>query len=192
MDHVLAGIVKDRTVILVTHNKTSLGFCDRIYLMEQGRLQEIAKDSLHDIGELDAVVLDDAETSISNVDEHRNRLSFSSERNDSTDDFEEDDGREIDVLDGAASVMVAESTQDHRVSKEPVEMVSTASEEVNQKKGGYSGSADGRKLSSSGRQSGFKRDKSVNRGGQLTVKEDRVEGEVTWGTYAEYAKDGGG
>lgn len=57
MDHVLAGILKDRTVILVTHNKTSLSYCDRMYLMEHGRLQEIAKDLLLE-GELDAVILD--------------------------------------------------------------------------------------------------------------------------------------
>jgi ATP-binding cassette subfamily C (CFTR/MRP) protein 1 len=60
MDQVLAGILKDRTVVLVTHNKLLLSLCDRVTLMEHRKLQEIAKDSLLD-GELDAVILDDAE-----------------------------------------------------------------------------------------------------------------------------------
>lgn len=60
MDHVLAGLLKDRTVILVTHNKTSLTYCDRVFLMDHGKLQEIAKDLLLE-GELDAVILDPAE-----------------------------------------------------------------------------------------------------------------------------------
>lgn len=29
-------------------------------------------------------------------------------------------------------------------------------------------------------------------GGKLTVEEDRIEGVVTWATYIQYAKDGGG
>ncbi|KAG0577462.1 hypothetical protein KC19_5G158000 [Ceratodon purpureus] len=195
MDHVLAGILKERTVILVTHNKTSLSFCNRIYLMEHGRLQEIAKDSLLD-GELDAVILDDAEVTHSNVNDHQSRLSVNSERDDSSEDLEEQDGREIDMLDGAASVMVAESTQDHRANmdlvSENVEIVRSSSKKLNQKKLISSRSADGKKLAGSGRLSDVKSERSVNKGGQLTVKEDRVEGEVTWATYAQYAKDGGG
>ena len=38
IDNVLNGILKGRTVILVTHNKTALSVCDHIYSMENGRL----------------------------------------------------------------------------------------------------------------------------------------------------------
>lgn len=45
----------------------------------------------------------------------------------------------------------------------------------------------------SGRSAGVnKEDAEENKGGQLTVKEDRVEGQVTWATYLKYAKDSGG
>jgi hypothetical protein len=63
---------------------------------------------------------------------------------------------------------------------------------LSQKKGGYTSSANGKKLSASGRLSSGKCDCDVKKGGQLTVKEDRVEGQVIWATYAQYAKDGGG
>lgn len=190
MDQVLAGILKERTVVLVTHNKTSLSLCDRVYLMEHGKLQEIAKDSLLD-GELDAVILDDAEA---NNSDHQNRLSFNSERDDFSEDSEEENGLEIEVLDGAAAVMVAESTQTRNEEpvSEHVAIFRSTSEELSQKKGGYTSSADGKKLSASGRLSSVKRDSNVKKGGQLTVKEDRIEGQVTWATYAQYAKDGGG
>ena len=195
MDHVLAGIIKQRTVVLVTHNKTSLSFCNRIYFMEHGRLHELAKESLLD-GGLDAVVLDDAEASDNYVDDHRNRLNFNAERDDSSEDLEEEKGTEVDAqLDGAAAVMVAETAQDHITITEPVsenvELFRSASVELNQEKILHS-SSDGKKLSGSGRKSGAKSDSNVNKGGQLTVKEDRVEGQVTWATYAQYARDGGG
>lgn len=64
--HVLAGILKDRTVVLVTHNKTSLSFCDRIYLMEQGKLREVGQDS-----ELEIPLVSDAEESHDDADEIR-------------------------------------------------------------------------------------------------------------------------
>lgn len=45
----------------------------------------------------------------------------------------------------------------------------------------------------SGRSAGVNKEGAEeNKGGQLTVKEDRVEGQVTWATYLKYAKDSGG
>ncbi|KAI5066080.1 hypothetical protein GOP47_0018704 [Adiantum capillus-veneris] len=38
--HVLNGVLKGRTVVLVTHNKTALEVCDRVYFMENGSLHE--------------------------------------------------------------------------------------------------------------------------------------------------------
>jgi hypothetical protein len=121
-------------------------------------------------------------------------LSFNSERDDYNEDFEEENGLEIDVLDGAAAVMVAESTQtgNEEPLSEHVAIVRFRSEELSPKKGGYTSSAGGKKLSATGRLSSVKRDSNVKKGGQLTVKEDRVEGQVTWATYAQYAEDGGG
>jgi len=55
-----------------------------------------------------------------------------------------------------------------------------------------SSSANGKETTASGRLSGVNGDSGVNKGGQLTVKEDRVEGVVTWATYFQYAKDSGG
>lgn len=66
MDHVLAGILKSRTVILVTHNKTSLSFCDRVLLMDHGRLQELPKEALL-AGEVAAVLFDEPETTHGHV-----------------------------------------------------------------------------------------------------------------------------
>ena len=66
MDHVLAGILKNRAVILVTHNKTSLSFCDRVLLMDHGRLQELPKEALL-AGEVAAVLFDEPETSHEHV-----------------------------------------------------------------------------------------------------------------------------
>lgn len=195
MDHVLAGIVKDRTVVLVTHNKTSLSFCDRIFLMEHGRLQEIAKDSLLD-RELDAAILDDTKFSNSNVNDNQTRLSFSSERSDSIEDLEPQDGREFDVLGGAAAVtegvghreMAENGSIPENASKEPVSenVQIVGSGELDQKRTATPSSANGKEMPVR------KGNSDVNKGGQLTVKEDRVEGEVTWATYFQYAKDSGG
>lgn len=41
MDHVLGGILKGRTVILVTHNKSALELCDKVFLMQNGELKEV-------------------------------------------------------------------------------------------------------------------------------------------------------
>ncbi|KAG0612580.1 hypothetical protein M758_6G039100 [Ceratodon purpureus] len=150
MECVLAGILKDRTVILVTHNKTSLSYCHRVYLMEHGKLQEIAKDLLLD-GDLDAVILDDAEVDTTNATDHPTK----------------DMGHahaEIGIVPKIAIV------------KEPV---------------GESIEIVG-KSSQKGTSFGVESGKIVGRKGSLTVKEDRVEGEVTWATYSRYAKDGGG
>ncbi|MCO5605565.1 hypothetical protein L7F22_059748 [Adiantum nelumboides] len=38
--HVLKGVLKGRTVVLVTHNKTALEVCDHVYSLENGLLQE--------------------------------------------------------------------------------------------------------------------------------------------------------
>jgi len=95
MDHVLSGVLKGRTVVLVTHNKTSLTFCDRIFLMEHGGLRELPKDS-----DLDAVIVD--EGSNSTIEDRHIRLSFSS--SESIHDFEEEEGPAFDVLGGASAV----------------------------------------------------------------------------------------
>lgn len=145
MDHVLAGILKDRTVILVTHNKTSLSYCDRMYLMEHGRLQEIAKDLLLE-GELDAVILDPAEGS-----------------------------RNANATDESGSIAMDHDFNKINPVPETVEIVDESSS-----------SADGKGITA------CKDGNNVGRQGTLTVKEDRSEGEVTWTTYTQYVKDGGG
>ncbi|MCO5606131.1 hypothetical protein L7F22_060318 [Adiantum nelumboides] len=38
--HVVKGVLKGRTVVLVTHNKTALEVCDHVYSLENGLLQE--------------------------------------------------------------------------------------------------------------------------------------------------------
>ncbi|MCO5614705.1 hypothetical protein L7F22_068989 [Adiantum nelumboides] len=38
--HVLEGVLKRRTIVLVTHNKTALHICDQVYFMEKGSLRE--------------------------------------------------------------------------------------------------------------------------------------------------------
>lgn len=147
MDYVLAGILKERTVILVTHNKTVLSYCDRVYLMKQGKLQEIAKDLLLD-GELDAVILDDSVASNTYAIDHPTRNT------------------------GLATEIAKDPD-----SQEPVsENVDIVGESSDQKE----------------TIPGIKDDKTIGKQGSLTVKEDRVEGEVTWATYSQYAKDGGG
>jgi ABC-type multidrug transport system ATPase subunit len=145
MDHVLAGLLKGRTVVLVTHNKTSLSYCDKVYLMEHGKLQKIAKDSLLD-GELDATILDNP------IDHHPT----------------EHPGHAAEI--GIVSDM-----------KEPenLEIVDESTESLGQKGTILSGHVKGEKIVG-----GIK--------GSLTVKEDRVEGQVSWAAYTQYAKDGGG
>jgi len=142
MDHVLAGILKNRTVILVTHNKTSLSYCDRVYLMEHGGLHEISKDVLLE-GELDAVISDppEARDVVNVVDESGGIIPL--------DDSKQNPGLErVEIFDESSSVGGKAMTA-------------------------KDGNAEGKT-------------------GTLTVKEDRTEGVVTWATYTQYAKDGGG
>ena len=154
MDYVLAGILKGRTVILVTHNKTSLGYCDRVYLIEHGKLQEIAKDSLLN-GELDAVILDDRNYADTIAINHPTK----------------------DVEHAAEIRLVPKNAN----MQEPVlENVPSVDES--------SSAGDVKKRT----MPGIKGDKIVGQKGSLTVKEDRVQGEVTRATYYRYAKDGGG
>ena len=52
IDNVLNGILKEKTVILVTHNKTALSVCHHIYSMENGHLLDgtcVEEDSFESI-----------------------------------------------------------------------------------------------------------------------------------------------
>ncbi|XP_024398184.1 uncharacterized protein [Physcomitrium patens] len=214
MDHVLCGILKGRTVILVTHNKTSLSCCDKIYLLEHERLQELSKEALLD-GQLDEVILNDTEDNGGDID-HKTRASLG--RDDSSEESGGENGPEVDVLNGASAEMVAESSQSHLQngleckeltengvskngpSEEPVsddvEIVASVFQEVGEE-GVFDGKQDEASIRKSfrrrsGRVTGVESDIDGDKGGKLTVKEDRAEGEVTWATYIQYAKDGGG
>lgn len=51
MDNVLSGVLKGRTVILVTHNKAALELCDKVFFMHNGELKEVEleEDAIQDI-----------------------------------------------------------------------------------------------------------------------------------------------
>jgi ABC-type bacteriocin/lantibiotic exporter with double-glycine peptidase domain len=51
MDNVLGGVLKGRTVILVTHNKSALELCDKVFLMHDGKLEVtgLEEDVLQDV-----------------------------------------------------------------------------------------------------------------------------------------------
>lgn len=188
MDHVLAGIMKDRTVILVTHNKTSLDYCDRVFLMEHGRLQELPKEAVL-TGEVAAVLFEEAE--ISNADpldeqircvlakgiDGGGQMTVAGEPRDENESKE----YQIENSSGRNSFLEHEThplpgsqrdTVDASLDVEPLDKDKVVEAEAHDT------------IESSKHTKIFK--------GKLTVKEDRIEGVVTWATYIKYAKDGGG
>ncbi|CAM6123349.1 unnamed protein product [Calypogeia fissa] len=49
MQHVLGHILKGRTVILVTQNRRSIDLCDRVFVMDNGRLEEVASNNIVEV-----------------------------------------------------------------------------------------------------------------------------------------------
>ena len=187
MDHMLAGIMKDRTVILVTHNKTSLNYCDRVFLMEHGRLQELPKEALL-TGEVAAVSFEEPESSnVDSLDEQIScvlakgihgggQMAVAGELRD------ENENEEYQVKDSSRK----NSTLELETYPMPAPQRDTVDASLDAElldKDKVEADAHDTKESS-------KHTKNVE--GKLTVKEDRIEGVVTWATYIKYAKDGGG
>ncbi|KAH7427040.1 hypothetical protein KP509_10G027600 [Ceratopteris richardii] len=48
IEHVLHGLLKNRTVIMVTHNKMAIDLCDCVYSIDNGRLKLVPKEGIHD------------------------------------------------------------------------------------------------------------------------------------------------
>ena len=188
MDHVLAGIMKDRTVVLVTHNKTSLNYCDRVFLMEHGRLQELPKEALL-TGEVAAVSFEEAEISNAvSLDKQNScvlakgiyggrQMAVAGELRD------ENENEEYHIKDSSGKKTTSE-LETHPIPAPQRDTVDASLDvELLDKDKVVEADAHDTKESS-------KHTKNVK--GKLTVKEDRIEGVVTWATYIKYAKDGGG
>lgn len=187
MDHMLAGIMKDRTVILVTHNKTSLNYCDRVFLMEHGRLQELPKEALL-TGEVAAVSFEEPESSNEDsLDEQIScvlakgihgggQMAVAGELRD------ENENEEYQVKDSSRKNSTLE-LETHPMPAPQRDTVDASLDAELLDKDKVEADAHDTKESS-------KHTKNVE--GKLTVKEDRIEGVVTWATYIKYAKDGGG
>lgn len=172
MDHMLAGIMKDRTVILVTHNKTSLNYCDRVFLMEHGRLQELPKEALL-TGEVAAVAFEEPESS--NADSLDEQISCVLAKG------IYGGGHQVKDSSRKNSTLELETHTIPAPQRDTVD-ASLDVELLNKDKVVEADAHDTKESS--------KHTKNVE--GKLTVKEDRVEGVVTWATYIKYAKAGGG
>ncbi|KAL2644290.1 hypothetical protein R1flu_011877 [Riccia fluitans] len=183
MEHVLAGILKGRTVILVTHNKSALELVDRIFMVENGRLQQvISKGDLQEKGF---------------ISEDKNDL-----HDDSSDGLKEQ-GEEQEEKHEPSSDGPQNPPQDQLNT--PVKKsgyVRKPSVNDAQKRSSFdslekSSSRTSAQTSSSKAGMLSLDEKEKHRGddqqqlGGLTIKEDRMIGEVTWSTYFGYVRGGG-
>lgn len=146
MQYVLHGVLKGRTIILTTHNRTALDCCDETYVIDAGKLQIVS--SVHNLSQ------DTNGTTIEGM---------------GTQDVSRDD---------------------------PLKNLSSDSENVPPSDSPQP-ELQGPPVSDSSRfgKTGLKCSINLHNGtvvnnGALTVKEDRVEGIVTWTTYINYFRAG--
>ncbi|BBN10831.1 protein MpABCC10 [Marchantia polymorpha subsp. ruderalis] len=196
MKHVLNGILKGRTVILVTHNISSLELVDRIFMMEEGRLIEL--ESRADVAEK-GLLQELADESGEEADEDADidisvkAEAFGASESGKTGTADHEDGVPQTIPQPESPK--AGLTSNHQASTMPLNgMPETKGMDYLVKSESRKGSS---RKSGSARQEGVLVDTVSPQGatseavGSLTVKEDRVEGEVTWKSYADYARGGG-
>ncbi|KAL2644293.1 hypothetical protein R1flu_011880 [Riccia fluitans] len=175
MQHVLGGIFKGRTVILVTHNKSSLEHVDRIFMMENGRLQQV--NSKEDLDEKGLVSEEEEEDS----------------DYDSSDGLEEEDGEQAKIRQPSSDGQNPSQDQLNTHLRTP--SVNDAEKRTSFYSLEKSSSRTSKRSSFSKRLSldekGKQQGGDLQQVGGLTVKEDRMVGEVTWNTYFGYVRGGG-
>ncbi|KAL3697480.1 hypothetical protein R1sor_011556 [Riccia sorocarpa] len=167
MQHVLGGILKGRTVILVTHNKSSLELVDQIFVMENGRLQQVnSKADLEEKGlvseeeESDEDFNDPLEEQ---EEEQQKKLETSSDSQNLPQDQLNNTSSVYEKRTSFCSLEKSSSRASTRISFSKTARLS---------------------LEEKGRQ-------QQQQLGGLTIKEDRMIGEVTWKTYSDYVRGGG-
>lgn len=197
MDQVLVGVLKGRTVVLVTHNKTSLSLCNRVYMMEHGKLKELPKKELIE-GQVAEVIFDEPGPNSWDIVDEEDTWDVSKSSNgagklgvvgDSREEGLEQKKPEYETNKLFSSVKRVENGCLERLADEQVPELLDL-----EKAAEIAPESD---VTSAAREEkeGAKRGTDASRakaGGKLIVKEDRVEGVVTWSTYVQYARDGGG
>lgn len=172
MQHVLLGVLKGRTIILASHNRKALACCDEIYTMDDGKLQAIT--SVVDIFE--------DPNGITIMEEETQDVERPSTSNEIT-DFQLQHENSIN-----SEKKVKHPFENLLKDKDHNGLSSNSSSEVEPEAPVVSDpTGDDKKGFGKAQSTATDTDK-----GALTMKEDRVEGHVTWSTYISYLQAGGG
>ncbi|CAM6097000.1 unnamed protein product [Calypogeia fissa] len=172
MNHVLNGVLKGRTVILVTHNKAALELCDKVFYIQNGILKEVGleEEVIKEIL-LEADDTQEPEEQISGAEEPRISVS-----------------KEVSSIPPSGVIenvvitrMSGDSPQDSRRTSISLKDILDSKDDFED----HEADADHGKDNKQGKATA---QQSV---GGLTVQEDRVIGEVTWKTYFDFCRGSG-
>ncbi|CAM6097228.1 unnamed protein product [Calypogeia fissa] len=203
MDHVLNGLLRGRTVLLVTHNKSALELCDKVFFMENGELREAGPEE----EVIQKILL------VGNQDQESDKNFSDSEARMPPSSVEESSKAPAGMENVETSRKTTDSPQSSWSSPVRDQMINVA--ETSKEKGSlFSLDPSVKTIQSSSLEEEAKKKHIASKKfltpkcevsgsdtkkptepaqayGGLTVEEDRVVGEVTSRTFLEYCKGSG-